>query len=211
MGNQELIRQIELQKLYLRNMQIIKWRLRSIRDIQSGKTKTTFKMTNIEFCVLQIRKTLELIALSALISDQDIYEEHLNNIGAMWNARLILADIERIHPDFFPKPIVIDPTDEYKWNDRTDDYLTKEKFVRIYERCGKFLHENPLKMTNADIDNEYSKVWNEITEWRILIINLLNTHTIKLYNQKDLFYIAMNTEDQPPHGNIFTINGASEH
>ena len=74
--------------------------------------------------------------------------------------------------------------------------------IQLY---GKFLHENPLKMTNADIDNEYSKVWNEITEWGILIINLLNTHTIKLYNQKDLFYIAMNTEDQPPHGSIFTM------
>lgn len=205
MDNQELTRQTELQKLYLRNMQIIKWRLRSIRDIQSGKTTTTFKMTNTEFCVLQIRKILELIALSALISDHDVYEEHLKNIGSMWNARFILADIKRVHPDFFPRPIVIDPIDKFKWCDLTDEYLTKDKFVRIYERCGKFLHENPIKMTNADIDHEYSTVWNEITEWGILIVNLLNTHTIKMYNQKDLYYIAMNAEDQPPQGNIFTM------
>ncbi len=38
-------RQVELQKLYLRNMQIIKWRLKAIADIRLGKTKTTFKMT----------------------------------------------------------------------------------------------------------------------------------------------------------------------
>lgn len=205
MDKQELLRQTELQKLYLRNMQIIKWRLRAIYDIQSGKAKTSFKITNIEFCVLQIRKILELIALSSLISDQDIYEQHLKNIWSMWNARWIIADIERVHPDFFPKPITIDPTDKFKWNDRTDDYLTKEKFVRIYERCGKFLHENPLKMTIADIDNEYSKVWDEITEWGTLIVNLLNTHTVKLYNQKDLFYIALNADDDPPYGNIFTV------
>ena len=205
MDNQELLRQTELQKLYLRNMQIIKWRLRSIRDIQSGKTKTTFKMTNIEFCVLQIRKILELIALSALISDHDVYEKNLKNICSMWNARLILSDVERIHPDFYPKPISINATDKSKWDDITDEYLTKEKFIRIYERCGKFLHENSLKMTIADIDNEYSKVWREITEWSILIMNLLNTHIIRLYNQKDLFYIAMNVEEQPPYGNIFTV------
>ena len=52
----ELERQTELQKLYLRNMQLIKWRLRAISDIREGKTKTTYKITNTEFCVLQIRK-----------------------------------------------------------------------------------------------------------------------------------------------------------
>lgn len=204
MDNQDLSRQVDLQKLYLRNMQIIKWRLKAVLDIRTGKTKTTYKMTNIEFCVLQIRKILELIALSALISDRDIYETHLKKIGSMWNARLILSDIERIHPNFYPDPILIDPNDKFKWIDITEDFLTKEKFIRIYERCGKFLHENPLKMTNNDIDNEYSLVWKEIGVWGQLISNLLNTHIIRLYNQKDLFYIAMNAEEQPPCGNIFT-------
>lgn len=204
MDNQDLSRQVDLQKLYLRNMQIIKWRLKAVLDIRTGKTKTTYKMTNIEFCVLQIRKILELIALSALISDRDIYETHLKNIGSMWNARLILSDIERIHPNFYPNPILIDPNDKFKWIDITEDYLTKEKFIRIYERCGKFLHENPLKMSDADISNEYSLIWNEIPKWDRLIKNLLNTHTIRLYNQKDLFFIAMNPEDQSPYGNIFT-------
>ena len=86
----ELERQTELQKLYLRNMQLIKWRLRAISDIREGKTKTTYKITNTEFCVLQIRKILELIALSALVSDVDLYREKLGNIDRMWNAKLIL-------------------------------------------------------------------------------------------------------------------------
>ena len=76
--DEKVNRQVELQKLYLRNMQIIKWRLKAIADIRSEKTKTTFKMTNIEFCVLQVRKILELIALSSLISDHDIYNMQLN-------------------------------------------------------------------------------------------------------------------------------------
>ena len=133
-----LQRQAELQRLYLRNMQIIKWRLNAIRDIQLGKTKTTYYMTNIEFCVLQIRKILELIALSALISDQDVYDAQLKNIGSMWNAKLILSDIERIHPGFFPRPIIISPDNKYDWQDREEDYLTKEEFIRIYEKWGKF-------------------------------------------------------------------------
>ena len=47
MDNQDLSRQVDLQKLYLRNMQIIKWRLKAVLDIRTGKTKTTYKMTNI--------------------------------------------------------------------------------------------------------------------------------------------------------------------
>lgn len=35
----KLERQTELQKLYLRNMQLIKWRLRAISDIREGKPK----------------------------------------------------------------------------------------------------------------------------------------------------------------------------
>lgn len=202
--DEKVNRQVELQKLYLRNMQIIKWRLKAIADIRSGKTKTTFKMTNIEFCVLQVRKILELIALSSLISDHDIYNMQLNNIGFMWNARLIISDIERIHPNFYPQPILIDTNDKAKWKNREDEYLTKEKFVRIYERCGRFLHENPLKMSNSDIDNAYDTVWKEIGDWGQLIINLLYTHVVQLHNQTDLYYIALGSDDETPHGNIFT-------
>ena len=54
------------------------------------------------------------------------------------------------------------------------------------------------------IQEEYEQLWEDIGEWGQLIINLLFTHTIKLYNQKDLFYIAMGDTDTPPHGNIFT-------
>jgi len=196
-----LERQVELQKLYLRNMQIIKWRLNAIRDIQTGDRKTTYRMTNIEFCVLQIRKILELIAFSSLVSDADVYREKLSKIDSMWNARLIFRDIERIHPDFYPKPIRIDPKDKSIWHDIEDGYLTKDEFIKIYDKCGKYLHENSPFMSNQEIDHMYNEVWNQITDWGTKIINLLNTHIVCLYNQTDLFLIQMG---DPPSGNIFT-------
>lgn len=58
-------RQSELQLLYLRNMTKIKWRYNAITDIMTRKRTTTYQTTNIEFCVLQFRKILELIALCA--------------------------------------------------------------------------------------------------------------------------------------------------
>lgn len=198
---ERLDRQVELQKLYLRNMQIIKWRVNAIRDIQTGNSKTTYKMTNIEFCVLQLRKILELIALSSLVSDADIYREKLSKIDSMWNARLIFRDIERIHPDFYPKPIRIDAEDKSIWHDIEDGYLTKDEFIKIYDKCGKYLHENSPFMSNKEIDSMYSEVWDQITDWIAKIINLLNTHIVNLYNQTDLFLIQMG---DPPSGNVFT-------
>ena len=71
MNGVSLERRTELQKLYLKNMQEIKWRIEAIDEIRSGKRTARFLQTNIEFCVLQIRKILELIVLSALVSDAD--------------------------------------------------------------------------------------------------------------------------------------------
>lgn len=201
----ELERQTELQRLYLRNMQLIKWRLRAISDIREGKTKTTFRITNTEFCVLQIRKILELIALSALVSDVDIYREKLSNIDRMWNAKLILQDIERIHPNFYPYPIYVDPENRFQWQPRKEPYLTKDKFIAAYSRFGKFLHEDSPFMSNKEIDSAYDQIWDDIYQWGQLIINLLQTHLVHLYNDKDIYFITMDGGDGKPHGNLFTM------
>lgn len=206
MSNKLVERQVELQRLYLRNMQEIKWRIEALDEIYSGKKTTRFFQTNVEFCVLQIRKVLELIALSALVSDADIYKEKLGKIEKMWNARLILQDVERIHPDFYPQPIFIDPNDVYNWIDIKDGFLTKEQFIKIYDKCGKMLHESSPFADYNSVQMESKQIWNEIPNWRTLIVKLLNTHIIKLYNQTDLFYITMrDCKNGHPSGNIFSL------
>ena len=204
MGETALDRQAELQNLYLKNLQEIKWRTEALDDIYLNKKSTRFFITNVEFCVLQIRKILELIALSALVSDADIYREKLNDIEKMWNARLILRDIEKIHPKFYPQPVYIDPNDEYNLINITDGYLTKDMFVKIYEKCGKVLHQASPFENAKDVESEYKRVWADIPEWRRLIVKLLNAHVVKLYNN-DLFYFIMADKEGRPHGNILSM------
>lgn len=168
----------------------------------SGKTKTTFKITNTEFCVLQMRKILELIALSSLVSDADIYREKLGEIDKMWNAKLILQDIERIHPNFYPEAVFIDPHDRFKWQPRQEPILTKEEFIKAYNKCGKFLHESSPFVSNKDIDLAYDQVLKDIHDWGQKIINLLYTHIVHLYNDKNVFFITMDGGDGRPCGNI---------
>ena len=60
---------------------------------------------DIENICLQIRKLLELIAMSSLIMNKEAFEKAEKSFKTMWNAKLILKDIKRIHPQFFPMSI----------------------------------------------------------------------------------------------------------
>lgn len=204
MDDVSLDRRSELQKLYLNNMQEIKWRIEALDEIRFEKKTTRFFQTNIDFCVVQIRKILELIALSALVSDADIYKNKLGKIETMWNARLILQDIERIHPEFYPQPICQDSCDTNHWIDIKDDYLTKDRFIKIYDKCGKMLHARSPFTDDKTKNEEYQQTWDSVPQWRSWIIALLNQHIVKLYNQNYLYYIAMKGSDTGhPAGNIF--------
>ena len=92
----------------------------------------------------------------------------------MWNARLILRDIEKVHPEFYPQPVYIDPNNQYNIVNITEGYLTKDLFIRIYEKCGKILHQASPFENIKDVESEYKRVWNDIPEWRRLIIRLLS-------------------------------------
>ena len=66
------------------------------------------------------------------------------------------------------------------------------------------MHQASSFLNAKDIEFEYKQVWNNISEWRRLIIRLLNTHIVKLYNS-DLFYFIMaDKETGMPHGNILS-------
>ena len=208
MKNEELSkRQTELQILYLRNMTKIKWRYKAITDIMTRKNCTTYQATNIEFCVLQFRKILELIAFSSLVSDADIYRQQLRKIERMWKDPNILRDIERIHPDFYPQPITVlernDSPDEFV--NKATPYLAKDKFENIYARCGKYLHEFSPFRSEAEIEHAFKEIEKDFPEWSRLIVELLSTHVVHLYVSRFMFYITMGANDEPPRGNIFHI------
>ena len=196
--------------LYLRNMQIIKYRLNVIKAVKTNRLPDNFSFfNNVEFCVLQIRKILELIAYSSLVSDADIYEQRLGSIEKMWNANLILKDIERIHANYYPRPIEVDPNDntETKWIDKSKAYLSREEFEKVYNKCGKLLHEYSPFEQNSTIENEYNMVWNSIDEWVEHIEELLSTHIIWLYNER-LFFIAFGDGDTEPKGRLMQKESA---
>ncbi|GGB22268.1 hypothetical protein [Agarivorans gilvus] len=99
----------------------------------------------------------------------------------------MLKDMGRVNPDFYPKPIIQRPSQtagvQMDWDDRPDDYLTKENFVKVYEKCGAILHsDNPF---GSKVDYDYYQ--SSLPKWRMEVVNLLNAHTIKLVGDRNLY------------------------
>jgi hypothetical protein len=179
---------------YCALMTEIKKRTHAITHMLKGLSTTSYKATNIEFMCLQIRKMLELISMGSLVLNKEEFEAIGQKYAQYWNARLILQDIERLNPDFYPIPILEVPSKrpgvQNDLLDKTTGFLTRDDFVKVYEKCGKMMHANNPFGSQADLDYYSSK----IPEWEDLIIGLLNCHIIHLKGVKGFYIIHMQEE-----------------
>lgn len=186
--------------LYIQQMYEIRKRDEVIVNITSHRCTTGFQYSDLEICMLQLRKTIELIAMGSIISNVDEYSKMNEKYYDNWNARLVFQDVERINPLFYPQPISInhhnDGPDEFIA--LKSEYMTKDEAIKLYEKCGAFLHaNNPYK---NPVDFEYYR--NNIDSWRSKIVRLLNVHLIKLLDG-NMYYVVMNDKSTGyPSGNI---------
>ncbi|EHA16190.1 hypothetical protein [Halomonas sp. HAL1] len=181
----------------------IKRRTAVVDSFLFGQAHALYVPTTVESVCLQIRKILELVAFSSLIANREIYSAQHKKFAEHWNARLMLKDLERINPGFYPHPIIQNPSKTpgitSDWADRKDDFLTKEQFIKVYEKCGGILHADNPYGTKTD----YPYYQEQAKDWRNRMVNLLNAHTIKLINDKNLYLFQMGAKDANPSYNAF--------
>jgi hypothetical protein len=63
----------------------------------------------------------------------------------------MLADIEKINPNFYPVPLEAGTSghEAALVSRRADSYLTRKDFERLYDVCGDVLHmRNPFQKPN---------------------------------------------------------------
>lgn len=190
--------------LYCHLMEEVKRRSATVWSFISGESRTIYKATTIESMCLQIRKILELIALGSLVANKEEFARQNKKFQNLWNARLILKDIQRLNPSFYPHPIEEIPGPplgvKSDWQEIKTGFLNKDKFVKVYEKCGKITHaENPY---GSKIDLAYYE--KNITVWMEEMKILLNSHTIRLINDENLYLIHMKEDqDDQVHGYTF--------
>ena len=134
---------------YCSMMAEIKARQRLIKQVGEGRVPWFPQPARVEFVYLQLRKVIELIAMGSLLANADAFSKVQSNIQSYWHAKNLLDDIEAINPEFYPKPIIQKPSQrtgvKMDWHERKDDFLTKDRFVTLYDKCGSIMHaRNPF-------------------------------------------------------------------
>lgn len=194
-------------------MQEVKRRIEVIRCFLTGKCNTPYQATTLESIYLQFRKILELIALGSLVVNRNQVEKHKQKFDTWWHAERILADIKKVNPEFYPKPIQDSAgnanrkTIPYAIKPINEGFLTRDKFAKLYDECGGILHAvNPF---GNKVD--YSKYEKVMTNWLKRIMILLNSHTIRLLNDENLYIVHMHeAQDNYVHAYTFAPVGHEE-
>ncbi len=191
-------------ELYCTLMMEVKVRIQTVTNILRERATTAYPPMTIEFVCLQIRKILELISMGSLVINRNEFEVIGKKYEGYWNAKLILNDIERFNPEFYPIPVSeVPPTipgAEKDLQTKITGFLTRDNFEKVYEKCGKMMHAyNPF---GSKYDFDYYR--NKVAEWHNLIIGLLNSHLIHLKGIDGYYLIhLMEDRDDKVHGYYF--------
>ncbi|MDO6594107.1 hypothetical protein [Neptuniibacter sp. 1_MG-2023] len=181
-----------VRRKYASMMWECRYRIETLRDFTSGKTHCTYLQTTIESEALQLRKLLELIAFSSLVSYQEAYRSVRSDIAKDWHAARVLRKIETINPEFYPVPI--DGFNRNDWNRVQGGYLTRKQFERLYDKCGAMLHsQNPFSKGKSSL-----AFHRKVPEYLRRIETLLSEHLVELAESRELIHVIAPMEDDAP-------------
>lgn len=129
----------------------VKFRLKVI-DSYLKKSNNSLVPLDIEICFLQIRKIIEQICFACILCDEKRYKEVREMEGFTsekdhgdytkdWNSKIILKRLKDLSPHFMPIPLGQMSSDNGKHHfDQADIRTTHKQLIRMYEKCGGFLH-----------------------------------------------------------------------
>ena len=156
-------------EIYFQQMLETKRRFRAIdRILGAKKPLTQNEEIDNECAFLQVRKIVELITFSAIISDEHRYQRS-RELDALvnpkdkgdytldWNAANILTRLSKISPYFLPRPlgeITVLPDGVMHFNEATAK-ATHDQLISIYKTAGGFAHmTNPYKHNVAELEKK---------------------------------------------------------
>jgi hypothetical protein len=178
-------------------MEQIKRRLRLIAMFTDGRLSTGDESADAEFACLQLRKTLEQVAYSALAASREHYVAVHPKIEREWRAKQILERLEELHPAFYPVPVSPVRLGPNRWHfdSVADGFLTKADFAFLYDKASSAIHEwNPFREGRRVIELD-----KPVSEWAKRIDRLLSYHYIRLLGQDDLLLIQFSDDTGKAH------------
>jgi len=192
-------------QLYCNLMTDVRGRMDVLRDVVSKAIALPNDLARLEFAALLLRKCLEQVALGSLISNREAYCVAYNKFEREWNARLILRDIERVNPPFYPIPVKQSGRPEagrVHYQLIEDGFLTRKEFVKVYDKCAALLHApNPYGSTP-----NYEYLAKQIPDWAKRLTRLLDQHVLRLAGAEIGALIHMREADGQVHHYGLTLD-----
>ena len=179
---------------YIACMEEIKKRTSVVTAFVRREINSKYLITTAESAALQLRKILELIALSSLVANHEHYGKQRANFRKDWNAKRILDTLAKVNPKFYPVPTRQVPISEglYDTPSVKSGYLTKEEFIELYDRCSMMLHStNPFSEQDVDASEFLTKV---VPDSMDKIIVLLNHHHVFPVDESRMYIVLMQAE-----------------
>lgn len=184
---------------YISAMTQIKLRIDLMNKIRIRKIDLLYDVPIAEFCTLQIRMITETIVLASLAANRELFEASQKKFSQHWHPKKIIHDIERLNKDFYPVPVIETAgklgNPEREINNKSNGFLTKQELIEIHGKCGNILHAR-LPSNKRVVYSKYIDWTRECTK---KIMELLNSHTIKLLDDEVFYLVQMHSE---PEGRI---------
>ena len=190
--------------LYAQHMQEIKHRLEVIDFFLQMNGNALYVQSTVESVCLQFRKVLELIAFASMIANKKAYSSVYDDFSKHHKADLLLKDLRRVNPNFYPIPIqtkskIVDGIHSSELV--VEAYLTQDDFVYVFKKCSALLHvPNPF---GGRVGLPFYQ--KSFPDWRIKIMRLLNSHQVHFVDDDNMWVINMQEEgDSYVHYYTFT-------
>lgn len=170
---------------YLKLMSECRRRIETLHYLSSGECEGLYLQVLIETEALQLRKLLELIAFSSLVSHETAYRVVTQKIDGVWKAKRIIFELEKINQNFYPLP-VSDVTNT-GWIKLKGGYLTKKQFIALYDECSTHIHvRNPYRIRENSL-----AFHKKVPAYLSKIESLLSKHIVSLVDDMEILFVEV--------------------
>jgi hypothetical protein len=169
------------QQIYADLMDEARIRIHAMRDAIDARGSWAPRLLQ-EFLYLQLRTLCETIALGCLVAHGDVKNR---NSLKRWDIPAVMKEMEKLNPDFYPRPVRIRFLPEVvKLDDYSAPTLSKAELVKLWERSGSFVHRGSAKDLLAAQASKLVLNLDPVVEWGVKILNLLDQHVISSADKK---------------------------
>lgn len=175
---------------YISIMEEIIKRTDVIRGLFNKEINMVYNDIQAETIALQIRMIIESIALASLSANKSLFEQEGDKFKEFWKADLIFRDIEKKNLNFYPQPVKEQPSKIPNVPEIIEiktGFMTRSEIIKVHSKCCDILHaKNPYGRSR-----DRKTFLAQVPQWLTLIINLLNSHKIRLLNDSGFYLVHM--------------------